>query len=192
MLFHFLFILIFAPVVFGIDVLHTNFDTLKGSFIQKSIVDSEVVDIKKGVFFIKKPDLFRWDFGNNKKLFSYKKSLLVIDSNLEKAEHLVGGVEKLKFVFSLDLNNINEKFNIKLLKKTNHGLLYRFFPKSVKEEFDFVDVLVNGLVKKVTIYRGEGDFLEISFFNQVINKDINNNNFKFIIPNTYEVIKREL
>ena len=191
-LLRFILILIFSSVAFAAEVIDIDFNTLQGGFMQRSIVDGDVVDVKKGVFFIKKPNMFRWDLDKDKTIFAYKNSFVTIDHSLEKIEFFKGNVAIMKFVLSLNFNRLDSRFNIKLYKSSHNDRVYRIWPKSKEDSFDYAEVVVDRLIKKIRIYRSKDDLLEITFLDQSVNKDININKFEVIMPVSYEVVEREI
>ncbi|MGB3751425.1 MAG: LolA-like outer membrane lipoprotein chaperone [Arcobacteraceae bacterium] len=167
------YVLLLSTFVFANDF--RDLKTFEASFTQKITNPSGNEVAYNGLIFIKEPNKIKWQYNDPIKKFVYIKKYTVTIIEPELEQIIVTNLDK-------EINIIN------LLKNAQEISINEY--KSNFNNIEYSLTLKNGQLQKISYQDEIENDVVISFFDVKQNEKIDDEVFKFIIPDYYDVIRK--
>lgn len=151
-----------------------DFNTIKSNFIQ-TIISPEGSKLKyEGNFYAKKPNLALWNYTKpmEKSIYYLKENVIIVEPELEQA--IMSKIKNIPDIPSL----------LKKAKKDKDGNFYTMF-----DDTKFTIKLKNKTLDQIEYKDKLDNSVNITFINPHVDVNIDNNIFKYTIPNGYDIIR---
>jgi len=154
--------------------------------------ENDVIDYSEGLFLLKKPDKIMWNFKepsvkkilvSNQKISTYDKDLnqlLIIpisDQYQSSLANLLLSNNSLMSYYQVSSETLKENmYSVVLVKKESNILFIRM-----------KITIVEMLLTEIKLWDNDGQSIEITFDNTVLNSSLSDASFEFSIPNGTDV-----
>ncbi|MBM23549.1 MAG: hypothetical protein CMD78_04690 [Gammaproteobacteria bacterium] len=154
--------------------------------------ENDVIDYSEGLFLLKKPDKIMWNFKepsvkkilvSNQKISTYDKDLnqlLIIpisDQYQSSLANLLLRNNSLMSYYQVSSETLKENmYSVVLVKKESNILFIRM-----------KITIVEMLLTEIKLWDNNGQYIEITFDNTILNSSLSDASFEFSIPNGTDV-----
>ena len=154
--------------------------------------ENDVIDYSEGLFLLKKPDKIMWNFKepsvkkilvSNQKISTYDKDLnqlLIIpisDQYQSSLANLLLSNNSLMSYYQVSSETLKENmYSVVLVKKESNILFIRM-----------KITIVEMLLTEIKLWDNNGQYIEITFDNTILNSSLSDASFEFSIPNGTDV-----
>ena len=154
--------------------------------------ENDVIDYSEGLFLLKKPDKIMWNFKepsvkkilvSNQKISTYDKDLnqlLIIpisDQYQSSLANLLLSNNSLMSYYQISSETLKENmYSVVLVKKESNILFIRM-----------KITIVEMLLTEIKLWDNNGQYIEITFDNTILNSSLSDASFEFSIPNGTDV-----
>ncbi len=181
-----------------IEYFYKHIHTIQADFLQETFfLYSQKKEIQKGIFWIKKPDKFRWEYKSPEKFVIISDGKNVYIYYPEEEEAFVYTSKQLlsshiAIGFMSGKGNIKKDLKLQSFKVLKHNFWkITFLPAYKDQRVKEISLIVNpdtGEVKEFGFINYTGERIKISFKNIKYNIKLNNNLFTLKLPKDVEII----
>lgn len=173
----------------------SSFTSLSAEFEQVSVAgDSRRTEQSRGELVVAKPNRFSWLAKEPfpQQIISDGEYIWIYDPDLEQAtrksaDQQNAGVPAL--ILNGQIDQLRETYKIRLIHEEQNTKLFELLPKSDQEIFTRVRLLFsNGVIAELQLEDSLGQRSSVQFFEQQLNPDISESQFRFDIPEGTDVM----